>query len=218
MTHTQSVKDGGTTYTATVDDDSNLESPVTVTGGGSTVTFDGNDFAGKHLRRIRRNSVSLLKDAQTGPTKLTGYITEARGKSVDRWDGNEIRTNSRIYLDLGEYCQFGCQVIKAVKDGNNPWTPWGPQNIMQKHVVVTLGKCLAYSHSGIGLARSSNEGRIQGGVGIALNVTIRQVNGSADIVSVCHYAGGEVQGKFKDEYGDKKDLEKRVGIAKSIVH
>ena len=218
MSDSKTIKDGKASYTATVAAETDLSSPVTVTGKNCTVQFDGNDFETKHLRRIRRQSVIDLKNSITGPGKLTQYINEASEKSVDRWKGKESSTNSRVYLDLEEYCKFGCQIIKVVNDSSIAWTPWGPNNIMQKHATVTLGKCLAYSHNGIGFAKESASGRVEGGVGITLNVTIQQVNGNPNLVSVCHYAGGDVKGKFKSEYGDKKDLEKRRGIANSIVN
>jgi hypothetical protein len=217
MSHTHTFQNGGINYTATVPDETNLSSPVTITSGGYTVTFDGNQFASKHLRRIRQASISSLTDVQTGPGKLTDYITEARQRSVERWDGRETSTNSVVFLDLAQYCQFGCQVIDIVRDAAIPWTPYGPHLVQQKHGTVSLGKCLAYSHSGTGMARGTAAGRVQGGVGIDLRVTISQVGGMPTAVAVCHYAGGDVKGKFKDEYGDKKDLQKRAAIARSIV-
>lgn len=221
MSGTATLKEGRTQYTATVGQETNLASAVTVTGDGYTVTFAGNNFATKHLRRIRRNSVSELTNPETSPAKLVSYITEAKEKSVERWDGREASTNSLVYLDLGQFCQFGCEVIKFLKaDSRNAWTPYPlpPQvaNSMQKHTNITIGKCLAYSHSGTGVVRGGGGG-VQGGVGITMNVTVRQVGGSTTTVEVCHYGGGTVKGQFKGEYAPKKDTEKMQGIARSIV-
>lgn len=218
---TATLTESKTQYTASVGQETDLTSPVTVTGDGYTVTFAGNNFATKHLRRIRRNSVTSLTTPTLSPAKLTEYITEAKEKSVERWDGKATSTNSLIYLDLGQFCQFGCEVIKFLKgDAAIAWTPYPPPpqaaNSMQKHVTVTINKCLAYSHSGTGLVRGG-AGGVQGGVGITLNVTVRQVGGSATTVEVCHYAQGAVKGQFKGEYLNKKDLPKMQGIAQSIV-
>lgn len=212
-----SIKDGVSDYTATVDDEADLASPVTVTSGGYTVKFEGNNFATKHLRRIRRGSVDELTNPETGPGKLTSYITEAKEKSLARFDGRAASTNSLIYLDLGQYCQFGCQVIQIVKNAAIPWEPFGASNVLQKVGTVSIGKCLAYSFSGVGLPRIGNDRRPQGGVGIVMRVTIAQVKGKANDVVVSHYAGGAVQDRFHTEYGDKKNLQRRAGIARSIV-
>jgi len=215
MSGSETIKEGNTSYTAQVAQETDLASPVTVTGGGYTVTFSGNNFETKHLRRIRRNSVSDLKDIQKGPGKLAEYATQAKEAAVVRWNGKESSTNSRVYLDLGEYCKFGAQVIGVVKDDNIQWEPWGNNQVLQKHARITLGKCLAYSHSGIGGAKKTDTGKVQGGVGMELDVTIQQITPTS--VSVCHYAGGDVKGKFKNEYINKKD-QKSSSIAKSIVN
>jgi hypothetical protein len=220
LSGTTTLKEGKTNYTATVGQETDLASPVTVTGDGYTVRFDGNNFASKHFRRIRRNSVSELTNTNLSPTKLVSYITEAKEKSVERWEGKESSTNSLVYLDLGQFCQFGCEVIKFLKaDSTQPWASYPAQNpnTMQKHVDITINRCLAYSHSGTGLVRGGAGARVQGGVGISMNVTVRQVNGSANTVEVCHYAAGNVKGKFANEYADKKDTQKMQSIAKSIV-
>ena len=216
------VKEGKkTAYTASVADEADLSSPVTVTGEGYTVTFDGNGFASKHLRRIRRNSVSELRGEDTGPNKLASYAKDARKRAVERWQGKESSTNSLIYLDLSQFCQFGCEVIKFLKsDAANPWAPYPPAapNTMQKHATVTIGRCLAYSHSGVGAVRDGGDGRVDGGVGITLTVTVRQVQGNPKAVEVCHYAGGTVEGRFRDDKFDiRAEKAKMQGIASSIV-
>lgn len=218
-----SVKEGkSTTYSASVADETDLTSPVTVTGQGYTVTFAGNDFASKHLRRIRRNSVSALTAPDTSPGKLSEYAKDARVRAVGRWQGKESSTNSLIYLDLGQFGQFGCEIIKFLKaDAATAWSPYPPTSatpVMQKHVTVTIGKCLAYSHSGVGAVRSGADGKVEGGVGITLDVTVRQVGGSATIVEVCHYANGAIIGKLSDEQlNPKTQKSKMQSIAGTIV-
>ncbi|MGX9964438.1 hypothetical protein ACVFYP_13995 [Roseomonas sp. F4] len=212
-----SIDEGSSRYTAKVTNETDLASPVTVTSGGYTVTFEGNNFATKHLRRIRRGSVDELTNPETGPDKLTKYITEAKDKSLERFDGRAASTNSLIYLDLGQYCQFGAQVIGIVKNTAIPWQPFGANLVLQKVGTISIGKCLAYSFSGVGLPRIANDHRPQGGVGIDMRVTIAQVAGKANHVTVSHYASGVVQDRFYTEYGDKKNLEKRARLARSIV-
>ncbi|MGQ3210939.1 hypothetical protein [Shinella sp.] len=217
-----SVKEGkSTTYTASVADETALDSAVTVTGEGYTVTFDGNKFASKHLRRIRSNSVSNLQDAVTAPGKLLSYAKEARAGAVERFVGKVSSTNSVIYLDLGQFCQFGCAIIKFLKANEaTAWTPY-PANApvsLQKDVTVTIGRCLAYSHSGVGAMRSGADGKGEGGVGITLTATVRQVGASAKIVEVCHYAGGSIVGKVNvDQLDPKAQAEKIQGIASKII-
>jgi D-aminopeptidase len=85
LSGTTTLREGKTNYTASVGQETDLASPVTVTGDGYTVRFDGNNFASKHFRRIRRNSVSELTNPDLSPAKLVSYITEAKEKSVERW-------------------------------------------------------------------------------------------------------------------------------------
>ncbi|HEV7248797.1 MAG TPA: hypothetical protein VGN93_17605 [Shinella sp.] len=217
-----SFKEGkSTTFTADVADETDLGSAVTVKGEGYTITFEGNGFASKHMRRIRRNSVSLLQSPQTSPDKLAAYAKEARARAAIRWGGKESSTNSVVYLDLGQFCQFGAQIIKFLKsDTANAWSPY-PANApttLQKHATVTIGRCLAYSHSGVGAVRSGGDGTVEGGVGITLQVTVRQVGGSTTMVEVCHYEGGSVTGKLSsDKLNPKTQGAKMHGIAGTIV-
>jgi hypothetical protein len=221
MSDLLSKKIGNKEYQARVEQETDTTSPVVVMGNKYTVTFDGNDFQNKHLRRIRRNSVSLLKSPVDGPGKLAGYTTEAKDKAVNRWNGNAASTNSLVFLDLAEFCQFGAQIIQFLKTDRAAWTPYGHQNVMQKHVAVTLDKCLAYTNSGTGETRAAQEdGKVQGGVGMVLNVVVRQVGGKATNISVCHYdaAGSAVQSTFKDAYLDKSKDSARGQIAGKIVN
>ena len=221
MPASASVTEGNSAYTANVGDETDLDSAVTVTGDGYTITFNGNDFAKKHLRRIRRNSVSDLQSLTTGADKLASYAKEARARAAIRWEGKESSTNSIVYLDLAQFCQFGCEIIKSLKaSASVAWSPYPTHapTTLQKHVTVTIGRCLAYSHSGVGSVRSGADGRVEGGVGITLTVTVRQVGGSATTVEVCHYAGGAVSGKLStDQLNPKTQKTKMLGIASSIV-
>jgi hypothetical protein len=216
-----SVKDGKSTYNANVADETDLSSGVTVTGEGYSVTFDGNNFASKHLRRIRRNSVSALQSPLTSPDKLAGYAKEARARAAIRWGGKESSTNSVVYLDLGQFCQFGCEIIKFLKgDTANAWSdyPATAPTTKQKHATVTIGKCLAYSHSGVGAVRSASDGKVEGGVGITLSVTVRQVGNSSTVVEVCHYESGSVVGKLSgDQLDPKTQRTKMQSIAGNII-
>lgn len=222
MPASASVTEGKSAYTANVADETDLDSAVTVTGDGYTITFNGNDFAKKHLRRIRSDSVRDLKSLTAGADKLASYAKEARSRAAIRWEGKQSSTNSIVYLDLAQFCQFGCEIIKSLKaSAGVAWTPY-PANsptTLQKHVTVTIGKCLAYSHSGVGAVRTGADGRVEGGVGITLTVTVRQVGASATTVEVCHYAGGTVSGKLSAEQLDPKTQKtKMLGIASSIVN
>jgi hypothetical protein len=210
------VKDGS--FNASVANETDLSSPVTVTGDGYTVSFDGNGFASKHLRRIRRNSVSDLTNASTAPTKLASYAKEARAGAALRF-GKKESTNSVVFLDLGTFCQLGATIVKTLKRDTGPWEDYGQgANVTkQKHVTVTLPQCLAYSHSGVGSVRSNDSG-VEAGVGITLKVTVRKVGGSDKVVEVCHYEEGTVSGKFGNYQLDpKSQTAKMQGIARSIV-
>lgn len=210
------VKSGS--FSASVADEQDLGSAVTVTGDGYTVSFDGNSFASKHLRRIRRNSVADLSSAVTGPGKLASYAKEARAGAALRF-GKVESTNSVVFLDLGTFCQLGSEIVKILKSDTGPWEDYGTgaKAAKQKHVTVTLPRCLAFSHSGVGSVRAGDDG-LQAGVGITLKVTVRQIGGSTKMVEVCHYEEGTVSGKFGSYHLDAKtQAAKMQGIAKSIV-
>jgi hypothetical protein len=210
------ARDGS--FNASVANETDLSSPVTVTGDGYTISFDGNGFASKHLRRIRRNSVSALTNASTAPTKLVAYGKEARAGAALRF-GKAESTNSVVFLDLSTFCQLGAAIAKALKTNTDPWEDYGHgANVTkQKHVSVTLPQCLSYSHSGVGSVRSS-EGGIEAGVGMTLDLTVRKVGGSDKVVEVCHYEGGKISNKFGAYQLDPKlQAGKMQGIAKSIV-
>ncbi|OYW01795.1 MAG: hypothetical protein B7Z58_10195 [Acidiphilium sp. 37-64-53] len=157
----------------------------------------------------------------TGADKLNSYTTEASERSIERWEGKEKSTNSYIFLDLQEFCQFGCKIVRFLKEDGSAWTPYGVNQVLQKHVTVTLDKCLAYSHSGIGLTKKDGgSGRLQAGVGITLNAVVQQVNGNAKQISVCHYDanGTEVRGKFNMDYFKRDNAQKGAEIAGTIVN
>jgi hypothetical protein len=214
-------RDMGHDYTATVTDAGDLSSPVVVTSGKYVVRFDGNDFATKHLRRIRRNSVSELTRGNVAG-KLNEYVDESTAKAVTRFGGNDQATSTFIFLDLGQYCQFGCQVIKFLASDRGAWQvypPNGANQCLQKHTQITLGQCFASSNSGFGQVREhvGNPDRLQHGIGITLTVTVKQpLNGNGLNVQVCHYAGGQVAHEFSPETMNVSKS-KLTSIGKSIV-
>jgi hypothetical protein len=202
MSESVTYKDKGHDYTATVGAPGDLSSPVVVTSGKYTIRFDGNNFATKHLRRIRRNSVAKLTSGDIAG-KLNEYMNEAKNKSKSRFSGNENATSTFIFLDLGQYCQFGCQVIKFLASGHGVWQEFGHggNRCLQKHFEISINKCFASSNSGFGEVRdATNAGRLQHGIGITLNVTVKQpLGGKGNDVQVCHYAGGKVDHEFSPQ-------------------
>jgi hypothetical protein len=195
------LQDTGHTYKATVDNEDDLESPVVVTSGDYTVRFDGNNFAKKHLRRIRRNSVSELTRGNAG--KLYEYIDEATHRAGERFPGSDQASSTLVFLDLGQFCQFGCQVIKFLAgDTQNQWQPYPPgaATCKQKHADITINHCFASTNAGLsGNVRQDEvtQDRLQHGIGIQLRVTLMQpLNGNGKTVTVCHYAGGTVKSRF----------------------
>lgn len=221
MSQSVTQRNSGHSYTARVDDAADLQSPVVVTSGIYTVRFDGNDFATKHLRRIRRNSVSELTRGNI-EGKLNEYMGESTDKAWKRFAGNDQATSTFIFLDLGQYCQFGCQVIQFLSnDHAAAWQPYPPHapNCEQKHAQITIGNCFASSNSGFGRVREhvGNPDRLQHGIGITLTVTVKQpLGGDGHNVQVCHYAGGAVDREFSPQtmQGGKNKLK---SIGQSIV-
>jgi hypothetical protein len=84
LSGTTTLREGKTNYTASVGQETDLASPVTVTGDGYTVRFDGNNFASKHFRRIRRNSVSELTNPDLSPAKLVRQKKRASNGGGER--------------------------------------------------------------------------------------------------------------------------------------
>jgi hypothetical protein len=200
MSESVTIKDNSYNYTAKVDNPEDLGSPVVVTSGKYKVRFDGNDFATKHLRRIRRNSVSELKEGNISG-KFQEFMKESKFKAKSRFSGNQHATSTLIFLDLGQYCQFGCQIIKFLSSDSGDWEEFGfgIKQCLQKHVEVTIEKCFASSNSGFGAVKEdvNQVEKLQHGIGITLTVTVRQpLRGNGFDVEVCHYAGGGVDKEF----------------------
>ncbi len=220
MSHSVTLKDQGHSYVATVADDQDLGSPVTVVSGSYAVTFDGNDFATKHLRRIRRGSVGQLSRGDVDKV-LSGYVHESVQKAQERFWGNENSTSTLIFLDLGQFCQFGCQVIKFLASNSGGWTPFGHgvNQCLQKHCVVEISKCFASSNNGFGQIKTglTSPGKLQHGIGVTINATVKQpLGGNGRVVQVCHYAGGGVKQEFSPSSIDGGG-NKMKAIGQSIV-
>ncbi len=223
MSGSTTITDRGHSYTATVANEGDLSSPVTVTSGGYAITFDGNNFSTKHLRRIRRNSVSELNKGDVG-AKIQQYVDESHKAALKRFmrsDDKDGSTNTLIFLDLGQYCQFGCQVIKFLASDRTAWTTYGQgQNqCLQKHAHIELSKCFASSNNGFGAVKDGNQDpeKLQHGIGINLNVTLKQpMGGNGRTVQVCHYAGGTVDREFSPTT-QQKNIGGLRNIGKSIV-
>jgi hypothetical protein len=204
MSESVTLKDTGSSYTGKVENAGDLGSPVVVTSGNYTVRFDGNDFATKHLRRIRRNSITQLKSGDIAG-KLSEYIDESKVKAKLRFSGNEGATSTLIFLDLSQYCQFGCQVIKFLSSNRGAWQPYPPHGTarwLQKHTTITINKCFASSNDGFGQIKEDvhDPELLQHGIGITFDVTVKQpLNGSGRTVEVCHYARGGVTHEFKSK-------------------
>lgn len=221
MSHSVTQKDSGHDYTAKVTNEADLDSAVVVTSGKYTIRFDGNNFATKHLRRIRRNSVSALTGGDVAG-KLNEYMDEANGKAWSRFSGNDQATSTIIFLDLGQYCQFGSQVIKFLAADRAAWQVYpaqGNNQCLQKHTEITIGNCFASSNSGFGQVREhvGNPDRLQHGIGITLTVTVKQpLGGNGCSVQVCHYAGGAVGHEFSPQTMNVSS-NKLKGIGGSVV-
>ena len=202
MSESVTQREGRYDYTATVGDADDLHCPVVVTSAAHTVRFDGNDFATKHLRRIRSNSVSELTDGDA-KAKLGEYIMGSFDKAWNRFGGREQATSTLIHLDLGQYCKFGCEVIKFVTRDPNPWQIFvrGTERWEQKHVDITIDRCFASSNSGFGPVREvEGTDRLQHGIGITRTVTVRKPpNSNNRDVQVCHYAQGVVKNEFSQQ-------------------
>lgn len=210
-------------YTASVAQENAIGSAITVMGDKYTVTFDGNNFQTKHLRRIRRNSVTSLKSADTSADKLKEYAREAQGAGIDRFNGRERSTNTLIFLELGEFCQFGAQIIKFLKDDQRTaWTPFGNPPVDQKTITVTLEKCLAYSTSGVGQFRQfgDGDGDVNAGVGLRLTVVVQRVSRDGKNVRVCHYdhANTNIIDSMQDPYFKKVNPNAAANVAGRIVY
>lgn len=220
MSESVTHREKGHDYVASVSDARDLGSPVVVTSGKYTVRFDGNDFATKHLRRIRRGSVSSLTSGDVAG-KLSEYMDDSWAKAVSRFSGNNQATSTLIFLDLGQYCQFGCQVIKFLAADRGAWTVFGQGAgaCWQKHTAITIEKCFASSNDGFGKIKpdANDAERLQHGIGITFTVTVKQpVGGNGLDVQVCHYAGGGVTHEFAPE-STSAGPSKLKAIGKSIV-
>lgn len=210
-------------YTASVAQENAKASAITVMGEKYTVTFDGNNFQTKHIRRIRRNSVTSLKDADTSADKLKEYALEAQDAGIGRFDGRERSTNTLIFLELGEFCQFGAQIIEFLKgDQRTAWTPYGNPPVDQKTMTVTLAKCLAYSTSGVGQFRQfgDGDGDVNAGVGLKLTVVVQKASRDGKHVRVCHYdhANTNIIESMQDPYFKKVKPSAAGNVAGQIVY
>lgn len=223
MSDIVSVKEGKKEYIARVGEENDISSPVTVTCKNYTVRFTGNNFQSKHLRRIRRNSVTSLQTGSDAAAKLKTYVHDSQIAAIDRWNGNADSTNSLIFLDLKEFCKMGAQIINALSNNHEPvtWTPFGHSQVLQTRVVVRLDTCLAYSNDGQGQTKAvAGEQKVQGGTGMTLDVVVRQIDGNPKFVEACHYnaQGSDINNKFPSTYLDGVSDKKIVNIARKIVN
>ena len=203
MSDSASIGIGGAQATATVDDETDPKSPVTVTTrSGYTVRF-GDPAAGratfedKHLRRLRRTSMDVLQNAPDGnkAAKLAAFHTEATKAAGERWrqSGNpEASRNSLVMMPLSSYCQLGTLI--ATQAAALPAASWvvSPMNanVTQVHLTLDLPQSLAYNANGFGQT-------VAAGVGVRLGATVERHPNDRRLLTVVHLAHFAVQNPLK---------------------
>jgi hypothetical protein len=208
---------GGRTIKAHVEDIAALDSPVTVTTHKHTVTFDGNDFGAKHLRRLSRDSMKLLSSSkqEVSGEKFNALVKEGHGRADERFrqaGDPEGARNTTVFLDIAGFCQLGGQISIAIDD--NSWTAFRNQvGRQQQHVVVTLSQVLVMSANGFGQPEAASSG-----IGAELTVTVEK--GIGNQIRVVHLAAAIVVNNFGYSPGiqDGKPIVFALKRARELAH
>ena len=209
---------GGTAYDtlhggAEVLNPGDLTSPVTVTvrhlNQNWTVQFRRPDqateaFEDKHMRRIRKDSVTKLT-SNNASSKIQEYANTASKRSGQRWN-NGAGLNSLVFLTLDGFCKLGAHIVDKSK--NQPRHPF--RGRQQVHLTITMPECLAFTDNGYGQATNS-------GVGVVFEITVEEDPAHPNILYVVHLAGANAQNRIAvNKLTDKKYAPNNGRIATTV--
>ena len=204
MSDSATIGSGWSGATATVQNELDPHSPVTVmTGSGYTIRFGppnaGNaTFEDKHLRRLRRGSLEVLRNADDGTRagKLTGYHAEATKAAAVRWNNRQSGLNTLVMMPLSSYCQLGAMIAEEIRRRPIAWRLFNSTRA-QASLSFSLPQSLAYNANGFGQPLAS-------GVGVTIGITVERDSTSDKILTVVHLEDTVVQKQLPKDIDRKK--------------